>query len=477
MPILKEPLYSSKKRSTAVAMTALLVSPLGTFALLRVSPQLDALFVATTFHLLVVSAIAACAATVALFAALAAAKARDASLVFLALGCLAVGAAMLGHGLTTPGVAGMPMNLWVARLPQIAIASFAACLVTALSGPSFGPARFVTRHPWFSTLAPAGLMAAGVVAIVVAPTTGYGTRLLPGEEAVTNVIAVAAGIALVVTGAVHWRRWRLGGDRVQLALTLAAWMSAQAEVSLHFGRLWQVSWWDYHALLLVGFGGAVYAIVVRSARVEEHHTDLGVVYRKDVLSHIEGGYPETLRALVAATEARDAYTRGHSRRVTQLSVRLGQRLGLGTDALRRLAWGAELHDIGKIGVPDYILNKEGPLTPEERALIQQHPAIGWEIARQARSLNDLLDVIRWHHERIDGRGYPDGLAEDEIPLAARIVAIADVWDALTSSRSYRPAFEFERALKIMREGRGTQFDGTCLDKFLALVGRTPTPVP
>jgi HD-GYP domain-containing protein (c-di-GMP phosphodiesterase class II) len=128
-----------------------------------------------------------------------------------------------------------------------------------------------------------------------------------------------------------------------------------------------------------------------------------------------------------------------------------------------------LHDIGKIGVPDYILNKQGPLTPDERALIEQHPLIGWEIARQVRSLKDLLDVIRWHHERFDGRGYPDGLSGDAIPLAARIVAVADVWDALTSTRSYRPAWPLERAVAIMRDGHGTQFDEVCLEEFLALI--------
>jgi putative nucleotidyltransferase with HDIG domain len=469
-------LHASGRRSFVIAVAALLASPVALLVLLRLAPRLDALLVSVTVHLLVVTAIAACALTVAFFAALAAAKAGDASLVFLSLGCLAVGAAMLGHGLTTPGVGDMPMNMWVARLPSIALAAFALCLTAALSGPTSAPARFVNRHPWLSVLMPAGLMAAGITVVVVAPTSGFGAQPLPAEELVTKAIAVVAGAALVATGAIHWRRWRLGGDRVQLALTFAAWMAAQAELSLHFGRLWQVSWWDYHALLLAGFGGAVYAIVVRSARVEDRQRDLDIVYRRDLLSHIERGYPEALRALVAATEARDEYTRGHSRRVTQLSVELGQRLGLRPDPLRRLAWGAELHDIGKIGVPDYILNKDGRLTAQERALIEQHPVIGWEIARHAHSLKDLLDIIRWHHERIDGRGYPDHLDGEAIPLAARIVAVADVWDALTSTRSYRAAFSLERAAEIMAEGRGTQFDPVCLDPFLTLVERRGTGV-
>jgi HD-GYP domain-containing protein (c-di-GMP phosphodiesterase class II) len=457
-----------------VAVAALLGTPLLMLVLLGVAPQLDVLFVSTSFHLVVVSAIAACAFAVALLASLAAAKARDASLVFLSLGCLVLGAAMLAHGLVTPGVAGMPMNLWVARLPDLAIAAFASGLVAALARPGLAPARFVTRHPWLSSLVPAGLVTAGVVTVVLDPTWG-GTSPLPGEQVARAFVSLTGGTALVLTGAIHWRRWRLGGDRVQLALVFASWMGAESVLSLNFGRQWQLSWWDYHALLLVGFGGAVYAIVVGSVRAREKRTDLDVVFRKDPLAHIARGYPEALRALVAATEARDSYTHGHSRRVTELSVQLGQRLKLAPDALRRLAWGAELHDIGKIGVPDYILNKEGPLTPEERALIEQHPLIGWEIARQARSLTGLLDVIRWHHERIDGRGYPDGLAGDAIPLAARIVAIADVWDALTSARSYRPAWPEEQAITLLRQGRGTQFDAVCLDEFLTLMRRDTVP--
>ena len=432
-----------------------------------------------TFHVIVVSAIAACALAIALFAALAAARAADASLVFLALGCLGLGAAMLAHGLTTPGIGNMPANLWVVRLPDIAIATFAIFLVAALLRPGVAPARFVARHPWACTIVPAAMMGCGVVVIVAEPTAGLGAQPLPGEDVLLRSLAFCAGIALVFTGIVHWRRWRLGGDRVQLALVFASWMGAHAELSLHFGRFWQLSWWDYHALLLAGFGGAVYAIVVASIRTRDRHADLATIFRKDMLSHIERGYPEALQALVAATEARDSYTRGHSRRVTEISLALGQLVGLKPDALRKLAWGAELHDIGKIGVPDHILNKAGPLTPDERELVEQHPAIGWEIARQARSLKVVLEVIRWHHERIDGRGYPDGLTADGIPFAARIVAIADVWDALTSARSYRPAFTPEEALEIMREGRGTQFDGVCLDAFVSLVssgGTVAVPV-
>ena len=466
MPIFTEPLFSSRRRTAVLAVAAVLGSPLALLVLLRLSPGLDVLFLSPVFHLVVVSAVAACALAVAVMAAVSAARAGEVSLVCLALGCLALGGAMLGHGLTTPGVGSVPMNRWVVRLPDLGLAAFAVFLLLALARPGGRRRGWVARHAWVPTTSAALLLAGGLAWIVSDPAAGIGGRLLPGEDVAMDLLAGCSGAALAITGAIHWRRWRLGGDRVQLALVFASWMGAQSELSLHLGRLWQLSWWDYHALLLAGFGGAVYAIVVSSLRVRERRNDLETIFRKDVLSHIERGYPEALQALVAATEARDAYTRGHSRRVTEVSVAIGQRLGLRSDALRRLAWGAELHDIGKIGIPDGILNKAGPLTVEERELVNQHPVIGWDIARSARSLGSLLEVIRWHHERADGRGYPDGLDGDEIPLGARIVAVADVWDALTSDRSYRPAFTPERALDIMRAGRGTQFDARCLDAFM-----------
>jgi putative nucleotidyltransferase with HDIG domain len=288
---------------------------------------------------------------------------------------------------------------------------------------------------------------------------------------VLAVVGTMAALALTVVGLNHWRRWRLSGDSVQLALVLASLLAAEAQVSMRFGRLWHLSWWDYHVLLLLGFGSTVYALLKSYMRGQERRLELGHVFQGSPLAHISRGYPEALRALVAAVEARDSYTRGHSKRVTELSLTIGQKLGLRDDKLRQLVWGAELHDIGKIGIPDEVVQKPGALTREERSTIEQHPVIGWEIASKVNSLQEVLEVVRHHHERIDGTGYPDRLREEEIPLSARIVAVADVWDALTSDRSYRPAWPYEKALEVMREGRGTQFDERCLDAFLDVMAR------
>jgi HD-GYP domain-containing protein (c-di-GMP phosphodiesterase class II) len=172
---------------------------------------------------------------------------------------------------------------------------------------------------------------------------------------------------------------------------------------------------------------------------------------------------------VAAVEAKDVYTHGHSALVAEWSVRIGLRMGLKPAELRRLAQGALLNDIGKIGVPDHILNKPGPLDDEEWFWIKQHPIMGAEIVRQARSLHQTIPAIHHHHERLDGQGYPDQLEGQDIPLEARIVAVADVWDAIRSDRAYRPGWPIDQALDHMIAGRGFHFDPRCLDAFLAVL--------
>jgi HD-GYP domain-containing protein (c-di-GMP phosphodiesterase class II) len=455
-------------RRGAVIVLLALLAPQGTLLLLRTEPRLDVVLQSATVHLVVVSAISACALAVAAAAAVAAGRSRDGSLVLLALGCLAVGFLMLGHGLMTPGIGRRPPNLWVARLPVLAIAGFAAGLCAA-AWPQQWPAVWAGRWPRGTLAAGAAVLGLVPAVAVVWPAAGGGLRPLPGEASIRLGLVVAAGIVLVAVGTVHWWRWQLGFDRVQLALVVACLLGAGALLSLQVGALWRLSWWDYHAFLLTGFAAAIYAVVTGYRRTRTLHEVLDGVFASDPMAHISRGYSETLRALIGAVEARDAYTHGHSARVAELSVHLGQRLGLRPAALRSLAEGAYLHDVGKVGIPDQILNKPGALTDEERAWIQQHPVVGSDIVGRAPSLRGALEVIRQHHEHFDGHGYPDGLAGEEISLAARIVAVVDVWDALTSDRAYRAAWPPDRALRHLDAGRGTHFDPHCLDAFLALM--------
>lgn len=174
-----------------------------------------------------------------------------------------------------------------------------------------------------------------------------------------------------------------------------------------------------------------------------------------------------VRCLTAALDARDAYTWGHSERVARIAVRLGEELGLPGSVRSDLYLAGLLHDVGKIGLIDSVLRKPGPLTPEEMALVKEHPVIGDSIVAHVRQLAHLRAGVRNHHERWDGLGYPDRLAGEAIPLLARVLAVADSCDAILSARPYRQALPPARLEAILSQGSGTQWDPTTIQAFFA----------
>jgi putative nucleotidyltransferase with HDIG domain len=189
---------------------------------------------------------------------------------------------------------------------------------------------------------------------------------------------------------------------------------------------------------------------------------------------------DVIRTLAQALEARDHYTQGHSSRVSDVAVALARELGLSREEQEVLLHGCLLHDIGKINVPDAILRKPAALTEEEFGQMKKHPSIGESICRPLVFARPFLDIIRHHHERWDGRGYPDGLAGEEISLHARIAAIADAWDAMTTDRPYRSALPHQVAFSRLEEGAGTQWDPELIRQFLRVMrrrveGAIPTP--
>ena len=184
----------------------------------------------------------------------------------------------------------------------------------------------------------------------------------------------------------------------------------------------------------------------------------------------------TIQALAAAVDAKDPYTQGHSKRVAEYAVALARQLGLPDDEINLIHITGTLHDVGKIGVPDAILKKPGRLETEERLVMETHPVLGEVIVRKAPKLAHALPGVRHHHERWDGGGYPDGLAGEAIPRIARILAVADTFDAMTSDRPYRKGLAVQIAVDEVARGSGTQFEPALSAAFVALMGQTAVPL-
>ncbi|MEP7059274.1 MAG: HD domain-containing phosphohydrolase [Actinomycetota bacterium] len=187
------------------------------------------------------------------------------------------------------------------------------------------------------------------------------------------------------------------------------------------------------------------------------------------IAGIEEMYVQTMKAFAQVVEAKDTCTRGHLDRTQRYGMAIAHLVDPELAARPEVAYGFFLHDIGKVGVPEQVLRKPGPLDQPEWDVMRSHPGIGAQIVEPIRFLGEAVEIVRSHHEWFDGSGYPKGLAGQEIPLAARIFAIADSFDAMTSDRPYRSALPMEVAVREISEGSGTQFDPIAVDAFMELV--------
>ena len=192
---------------------------------------------------------------------------------------------------------------------------------------------------------------------------------------------------------------------------------------------------------------------------------------RDYQSELERAYMQTIEILRGVVETRDKETKGHSERVSSLGTALAGEMGLRDEDVNEIRIAGLFHDVGKIGVPDAVLLKKGPLTSEEFQEIKKHPAGGEQILAAYTPFKDMLPIVRNHHERFDGKGYPDGLAGEEICLGARIIAVADSFDAMISNRTYRQGLGYDRTMEEIHKGRGSQFDPQVVDAMDSLIGK------
>lgn len=196
----------------------------------------------------------------------------------------------------------------------------------------------------------------------------------------------------------------------------------------------------------------------------------------ETYDELEKAYLEIIETLRYAVEAKDTYTRGHSDRVSEYSVLIGEKLGLPEDTIKTLKIGGLFHDIGKIGIPDSILLKESKLTDDEYSQIKNHPSIGAHILSSVSYFKDMIPIVKHHHERYDGFGYPSKLKGEEIPYLARIAAVADSFDAMTSKRSYRNSMALDVVIGEIERCKGTQFDPKIADVFLEILKNEPEKI-
>lgn len=254
----------------------------------------------------------------------------------------------------------------------------------------------------------------------------------------------------------------MGGVRAAVATALAATAllgpAMPLDVALDLDQT--AAAWLYRGAFFVSIGGFV-GVAASALRSRSRHN---LQLRED----LAGTYSRNLRVFADLVEQRDEQTYGHCDRVGRNAVEIGRRMGLGRRALGQLYWAGLLHDLGKIGVPEAILRKPSALTPEEFAEVKKHCQLGHTILMNVSDdFATIAEGVLSHHERWDGTGYPHGLAAEEIPVFGRIVAAADVFEALTSHRPYRDPLRDDEALAVLREGRGAHFDPNVVDAFLA----------
>lgn len=417
-----------------------------------------------------------------------------------------------------------------AHWEALVILAIGAVLAERLDISIYGNARLSLAFiPIFAALIMFGLLGVALVAPLAAISSSFPKRRAIHKtafNAATLVLAGAASVAIfeatrVNVGTYDWpevfvpaalaalANFAVNSVLVAAAINLTGRTGLRSVWTEHFGWLWP------HYIVLGFFGlslAAAYSAIgvwgiaifaapplmmrfsfqqyvnrtaqsvldLRRANADLQDANHRVV---DALDSLEGAYAGTLRALAAALDARDAATGGHSERVASLTMEVAAEMGIpaDTEQWRDIEWGALLHDVGKIAVPDDILRKPGALTDEEWQAMRSHPQAGFDILQGVDFLRAAAGIVRAHHERFDGAGYPLGLAGEEIPLGARIFAVGDSFDAMTVDRPYRPAGATEEALAEILRGSGTQFDPNVVQAFLAVyakrfagnVGTTP----
>jgi hypothetical protein len=454
--------------------------PLVAFVLLNRIEPYDPLLQTPLGHVILVGGSSLTGAILAVIAAVAGNRLRDARIFLLSLAFFAVAGFSIVHALLTPDVifAFSSTGLGWTQVGGYVIGGFLLALSSLPLSVAFQQRLLRARRFLYGGLLSAMIAALAISVrwpnLMLGPGHAMGIGL-PQSGAGYGLTSLSGTIVIGVTalnvGMLGMAIYRYVQDYRLTRLPLLALVVSglllftDGVIGLAYSRVWHLSWWLYHVLVFTGFGAILLGILTHMGRGTTVTDSVRTLFVRDTVQKLEQGYNDAIVAMINSVEAKDAYTRGHSARVTLLATLIAEDLRLSPERLRILHQSALVHDVGKIGIPDAILNKPGRLTAEEYAVIKEHPAKGVAILRGVPSLRLMLGGVRSHHERWDGKGYPDGLAGDAIPLEGRIIAVADVFDALTSARAYRPAWPFEQAVEEIHKGAGSAFEVRMVEAF------------
>jgi HD-GYP domain-containing protein (c-di-GMP phosphodiesterase class II) len=370
----------------------------------------------------------------------------------------------LVHGLVTPGV--IYDDTAAFRASSFLTLPVAIALGAPLLVPNSSFGRWASRrwHDWTLLTLLVVFLLAAVLAVspdaIDVPSSGH---------PVTIVLSVAMAVCFVVLSLRQLTYYEIGRRSSNLiasvSLLFIGATAFQPMVAVQYG----LGFWWFHLTGGVGVLGVLVGLLVMKWRSASAQEILAPLLAREPLVAFELGLSPIVHRFIADLDDKDEITRDHVIRTGELALRVGERFGLSGAEMRRLGLAAMLHDVGKLKTPDEILKKPAGLDASEYEVIKLHPVHGEEMLRAEPALAVAADIVRHHHERVDGGGYPDGLVGTEIPLASRIIACCDAWDAMTNDRPYRKAMSPAVATRIFREHAGTQWDPNVIDQVIATV--------
>lgn len=438
---------------------AVMAIPYVLFEYLRRTPELDLVLEMRTGHFYIVSSVALLALVIALAVGHAGSRLRNVKVSFLSLSFISLAGIFAVHGLSTPGLIMHQTHLPSITSPLSVIVATIWLWLSTLPSDH----RLVTFLSRYNRSLNIGWAALVVLAGGFSMLQPHWVDVLPLNIHPFNwAVAIATAVLNLMVMASYYRSYLYSRFPLQLAIVYSSGLLLVSQLIIIQGTLWRLSWWSYHVLLLLSMVIMLIGLYRQYAANQSLVGAIRALFTSDPVERITTSISPSVKALMLATESKDPYTAGHNLRVTLYALQLAEELQVRPEQLRAVSQGTIIHDVGKIDVPDAILNKPGRLDAEERAIIEEHPTRGYEMCRKLGFMKEELGIIRWHHEKWDGTGYPDRLAGEQIPLLARIVAVADVYDALTSTRSYRKAMSQAEAMDILHKSAGSHFDPACV---------------